>query len=101
MPGRDPAAGRAARHRAPRQARIAPLTSARLTEIAPASIPAPGLITLAPVYLCLGAMFGTIDLSTVDFAQEHGHKPLAGFILGAYALGSAVGGLWLWIANLA
>jgi hypothetical protein len=30
----------------------------------------------------------------VDFAQEHGHKPLAGFILGAYALGSAVGGLW-------
>jgi MFS family permease len=57
------------------------------------SIPAPGLITLAPVYLCLGAMFGTIDLSTVDFAQEHGHKPLAGFILGAYALGSAVGGL--------
>jgi len=56
-------------------------------------IPAPGLITLVPVYLCLGAMFGTIDLSTVDFAQEHGHKPLAGFILGAYALGSAVGGL--------
>ena len=57
------------------------------------AVPAPGLITLAPVYLCLGAMFGTIDLSTVDFAQEHGHKPLAGFILGAYALGSAVGGL--------
>jgi MFS family permease len=57
------------------------------------AIPAPGLITLAPVYLCMGAMFATIDLSTVDFAQEHGHKPLAGFILGAYALGSAVGGL--------
>jgi MFS family permease len=57
-------------------------------------IPAPGLVTLAPVYFCLGAMFATIDLSTVDFAQEHGHKPLAGFILGAYALGSAVGGLW-------
>ena len=59
-----------------------------------AAVPAPGLITLAPVYLCLGAMFATIDLSTVDFAQEHGHKPLAGFILGTYALGSAVGGLW-------
>jgi MFS family permease len=58
-----------------------------------ASIPAPGLITLAPVYLCLGAMFGTIDLSTVDFCASRGHKPLAGFILGAYALGSAVGGL--------
>ncbi len=57
------------------------------------AVPAPGLFTLAPVYLCLGAMFATIDLSTVDFAQEHGHKPLAGFILGAYALGSAVGGI--------
>lgn len=56
-------------------------------------IPAPGLVTMAPVYFCLGAMFGTIDLSTVDFCASHGHKPLAGFVLGAYALGSAVGGL--------
>ena len=57
-------------------------------------LPAPGLATLAPVYFFLGAMFATIDLSTVDFAQEHGHKPLAGFILGCYAAGSAVGGIW-------
>jgi MFS family permease len=57
------------------------------------AVPAPGLITLAPAYLCLGAMFATIDLSTVAFAQSRGHKPLAGLILGAYALGSAVGGL--------
>jgi MFS family permease len=56
-------------------------------------LPAPGLATLAPVYFCLGAMFAAIDLSTVDFAAEHGHKPLAGLVLGAYALGSAVGGL--------
>src|SRR5215469_3538157 len=56
-------------------------------------IPAPGLVTLAPVYFCLGTMFGTIDLSTVDFCASRGHKPLAGFVLGAYALGSAVGGL--------
>jgi MFS family permease len=57
-------------------------------------LPAPGLATLVPVYLFLGSMFASIDLSTVDFAQQHGHKPLAGFILGTYALGSAVGGLW-------
>jgi MFS family permease len=55
---------------------------------------APGLATLAPAYLFLGAMFAAIDLSTVDFAQVQGHKPLAGFILGTYALGSALGGLW-------
>jgi MFS family permease len=57
-------------------------------------VPAPGLVTLAPVYLLLGSMFATIDLSVVAFSQEHGHKPLAGFILGTYALGSAAGGLW-------
>jgi MFS family permease len=56
--------------------------------------PAPGLVVLAPVYLLLGAMFVAIDLSTVAFAQHFGHKPLAGFILGTYAFGSATGGLW-------
>src|SRR2546430_9836095 len=56
-------------------------------------VPAPGLIVLAPVYMLLGAMFVSIDLSTVAFAQHFGHKPLAGFILGTYALGSATGGI--------
>lgn len=60
----------------------------------PGGLPVPGLITLTPLFGFLGAMFSSIDLSTVDFAQEHGHKPLAGFLLGTYALGSAIGGLW-------
>jgi MFS family permease len=55
---------------------------------------APALIVLVPVYWFLGAMFVSVDLSTVAFAQHFGYKPLAGFILGAYALGSATGGLW-------
>jgi MFS family permease len=55
---------------------------------------APGLVVLGPVYVLLGAMFVSIDLSTVAFAQHFGHKPLAGFILGTYAFGSATGGLW-------
>jgi predicted MFS family arabinose efflux permease len=55
---------------------------------------APGLVVLAPVYLLLGALFVSIDLSTVAFAQHFGHKPLAGFILGTYAFGSATGGIW-------
>jgi len=54
----------------------------------------PGLVTLVPVYWFLGAMFATIDLSTVAFAAEHGHISVAGLVLGAYAFGSAVGGLW-------
>jgi MFS family permease len=55
---------------------------------------APGLVVLGPVYVLLGAMFVSIDLSTVAFAQHFGHKPLAGFILGTYAFGSGTGGLW-------
>jgi MFS family permease len=73
----------------PARPRIRPAGQARRF-----AMPARGLLTLAPVYLFIGSMFATIDLSTVDFAQVHGHKPLAGFILGTYAAGSAVGGLW-------
>jgi MFS family permease len=66
----------------------------RLAQPGRPRIPAPGLVTLSPAFLLLGSMFATIDLSTVAFATEHGHRPLAGFILGTYALGSALGGLW-------
>ncbi len=55
---------------------------------------ATGLFTLVPVYGLVGAMFAAIELSTVAFAGEHGHKQLAGLVLGVYALGSAAGGLW-------
>src|ERR1700761_1220745 len=57
-------------------------------------LPARGLITLAPVFVFFGALLAAMDLSTVDFAARHGHKPLAGLILGGYAAGSALGGLW-------
>jgi MFS family permease len=54
----------------------------------------PALPVLVPVFVFLGAMFVTIDLSTVAFAAHFGHKALSGLILGTYALGSATGGLW-------
>jgi len=58
------------------------------------SLPTPGLLVLVPVYVFLGAMFVSIDLATVAFATHAGHRPLAGLVLGCYALGSATGGLW-------
>jgi MFS family permease len=59
-----------------------------------ARLAAPALAVLAPAYLFLGAMFVSVDLSTVAFATRSGHKALAGLILGSYALGSGIGGLW-------
>ena len=58
------------------------------------AITVPGMLVIMGVFAGLGAMFGTIDLSTVAFATEQHHKSLSGFILGTYALGSATGGLW-------
>ena len=66
----------------------------RLGPVGWPSLPAAGLVTLAPAFLLFGAMFSAIDLSTVAFATDLGHRPVAGLILGTYAFGSAVGGLW-------
>ena len=72
---------------------VRPLPAAPPLPAGRARVPARGLIALVPVYWCLGVTFAAVDLSTIAFAQEHGHKPLAGIILGSYALGSAIGGL--------
>lgn len=54
----------------------------------------PGIALLSCVYLALGAVFGSIDLITVAFAEEHGVKGAAGFLLAAIASGSMASGLW-------
>jgi MFS family permease len=53
-----------------------------------------GVPVIMAIFIGLGAMFGTMDVSTVAFAAEHREKAVAGLILGTYALGSATGGLW-------
>jgi predicted MFS family arabinose efflux permease len=59
-----------------------------------ARLAAPALLVVVPAFLCVGAMFISIDLSTVAFASATGHKSLAGLVLATYALGSGTGGLW-------
>lgn len=54
----------------------------------------PGVALLSCVFLAMGAVFGSVDLITVAFAEEHGAKPAAGLLLGAFAGGSLVSGLW-------
>jgi predicted MFS family arabinose efflux permease len=83
----EPRVRAAEKNFSPERSRLAPPRNRAL-------LAAPSLVVLIPVYLFLGAMFVSIDLSTVAFAAHAGHKPLAGLILGTYALGSATGGLW-------
>lgn len=54
----------------------------------------PGIALLSCVYLAMGAVFGSVDLITVAFADERGAKGAAGFLLAAFAGGSMVSGLW-------
>jgi predicted MFS family arabinose efflux permease len=58
------------------------------------AITSPALLVLCGVYLLMGSVFGAIDVSGIAFAQEQGHRALAGALLACYALGSATGGLW-------
>ena len=54
----------------------------------------PGIALLSCVFLAMGAVFGSVDLITVAFAEEHGAKGVAGLLLGAFSGGSLVSGLW-------
>ncbi|MFJ2029783.1 MFS transporter [Streptosporangium sp. NPDC087985] len=54
----------------------------------------PGVALLSCVFLAMGAVFGSLDLITVAFADEHGTKAAAGLLLAAVASGSLVSGLW-------
>ncbi|MFC4006812.1 MFS transporter [Nonomuraea purpurea] len=54
----------------------------------------PGIAMLACVYLALGSVFGSVDLITVAYAEEHGVKWASGFLLASFAGGSMVSGLW-------
>ncbi|MFV0533841.1 MAG: MFS transporter [Cumulibacter sp.] len=50
-------------------------------------------VSVALVYVCCGVAFGAIDVVTVAFAEEAGHKSAAGIILAAFAAGSLLAGL--------
>ena len=81
---------------------VALLTAQRSTEPAPhphghltggSALRAPGMSVLIGVFAGTGAAFGAIDVTTVAFADERGHKAMASVVLATYALGSCLAGL--------
>ncbi|MBX9245446.1 MFS transporter [Actinotalea ferrariae] len=52
-----------------------------------------GMVVLAVVFVCIGAIFGATDVATVAFAEEEGNKGAAGLILAVFAAGSMISGL--------
>ncbi|MFD3500184.1 MFS transporter [Streptomyces sp. NPDC058676] len=78
------------------------LTAQRATEPAPhprehrgggTAMRAPGLQVLVGTFVATGAIFGAVDVVTVAFADEQGHKGAASVVLALYAAGSCLAGL--------
>ena len=54
----------------------------------------PGAALVAIAALGIGSVFGSYEVSVVAFSQEQGSPGASGLILGVWAVGSMVGGLW-------
>ncbi|OLZ63499.1 MFS transporter [Streptomyces sp. IMTB 2501] len=52
-----------------------------------------GLQVLVATFMATGAIFGSVDVVTVAFADERGHKGAASVVLALYASGSCVAGV--------
>jgi MFS family permease len=52
-----------------------------------------GLQVLVTTFAATGAIFGSVDVVTVAFAEAHGHKSAASVVLAVYAAGSCVAGI--------
>ncbi|MCK1820427.1 MFS transporter [Streptomyces sp. XM83C] len=78
------------------------LTAQRSTEPEPhprerhgggSALRAAGLQVLVATFVATGAIFGAVDVVTVAFAEEQGHKSAASVVLALYAAGSCVAGI--------
>ncbi|MFC8428176.1 MFS transporter [Streptomyces sp. NPDC057253] len=78
------------------------LTAQRATEPAPhprtehsggSALRSRGLQVLVATFVATGTIFGAVDVVTVAFADEQGHKAAASVVLALYAAGSCVAGL--------
>ncbi|MFC4329138.1 MFS transporter [Streptomyces andamanensis] len=78
------------------------LTSQRATEPAPhpreqhgggSALRSRGLQVLVATFVATGSIFGAVDVVTVAFADERGHKGAASVVLALYAAGSCSAGV--------
>ncbi|TQE22760.1 MFS transporter [Streptomyces ipomoeae] len=79
------------------------LTAQRATEPEPhprerhdkrgSALRSPGLRVLVATFVATGAIFGAVDVVTVAFAEEQGHKAAASVVLAIYAAGSCLAGI--------
>ncbi|WP_369174927.1 MFS transporter [Streptomyces sp. R28] len=65
----------------------------REAQAGPTALRSTGLRVLVGTFTAIGVVFGAVDVATVAFAEEQGHKAAASLVLAAYALGSCLAGI--------
>jgi MFS family permease len=53
----------------------------------------PGMLVMVLVFVAMGMIFGSMEVTTVAFAEELGSKGMSGVVLAVFALGSMLAGL--------
>ena len=61
---------------------------------APSVLRGAGVRVLVLVGVAAGGIFGSVEVATVAFTDEHGRRSAAGLVLALLALGSLLAGLW-------
>ncbi len=75
------------------QRRTEPPAHPRDRTVARAPMPWGLLVPLTVGALALGSLFGALEVATVAFADDEGHKAVSGLMLGAFSLGSLIAGV--------
>ncbi|PYC86173.1 MFS transporter [Streptomyces tateyamensis] len=75
------------------QRRTEPPVHAAARRTGGSAIASSGLQVLVLTFVATGAIFGSVEVVTVAYAQAQGHKASASLVLAAYALGSGLAGM--------
>jgi MFS family permease len=82
-----------------------PPPSGRQHESGAGLLRAPGMVVLFVAMICVGVIFGSMEVLAVAFAEERRHLDRAGWVLAVFALGSLLAGIaygsvqWRWLAG--
>ncbi|SCK56822.1 Major Facilitator Superfamily protein [Streptomyces sp. WMMB 714] len=76
-----------------RERRTEPPVTARTAGGRPAPLRLRALAPLLATFLCIGVVFGSMEVATIAFADDRGQQAAAGVVLAFHATGSAVAGL--------
>jgi MFS family permease len=74
------------------QRRTEPVPSGRSHQVRSVILD-PAMALLALTFIATGSLFGAVDVATVAFSTEHGHRQAAGLVLAAFGIGSMLAGI--------